>query len=253
MKPRRSTAFTLLEVVLAIGLMVGLIGAALALHRHVQDVKGDLMADAEFTMTRWRVMDRLTAELQAALLEVRTAEPAAVAAPRGGLSGSAEQLDFFCARLPGTGAWLDRRGAAWPPEHDVQQVEYRLRYSEGGDGQSRIDGLERASRHVAPAGAAAVDQVDLIAPGIRFFRVRYHMGDPTDSAGAFAGVTEDGWVESWSGGDLPLAVELTLGRQERPGDMEPTEYLAQYPTFRRVVHLPGSRLRPVRGGVRSIR
>jgi len=47
------------------------------------------------------------------------------------------------------------------------------------------------------------------------------------------------WLPSWEGGDLPLAVEVLLGAEPLPEDLEPQEY--PFETFRRVVYVPGGR------------
>ncbi len=76
----------------------------------------------------------------------------------------------------------------------------------------------------------------LVSEHIRFVSFRYWR--------------EGVWGETWTGGDLPPAVEIVLGAQPLPAETEPQEY--PHPTLRRVVYVPGGFVRQrnviIRGG-----
>ena len=233
---RARSGLTLLEVVIAIAMTVGLMSAALAFYQQVVDTRADFadeLGSIQATGVRRAVMDRITDELRTAIkypfLEI-------------GLSGQAMEMRFMTVALPGPAVWAagDITDEPIPPEHDIRWVGYRLRVSEDEDGMEFVEGLERTEQKVVSAEAAEEGEEiigSLIAPQFKFVAFRYW-----DNAGGE-------WMESWEGGTLPLAVEILLGAEELPEDIEPQEY--PYPTFRRVVYVPGGR-RPF-GGTTIIR
>lgn len=87
-------------------------------------------------------------------------------------------------------------------------------------------------------------QVDLVAPGVHFLHLRYHVGDPDRPGSGFSGATESGWVDSWQS-NLPLAVEITMGAAPMADGQSFDDYVAKNEVFRRIVFLPGSRIPPV--------
>ncbi|MCD6303547.1 MAG: hypothetical protein J7M21_01125, partial [Planctomycetes bacterium] len=44
------------------------------------------------------------------------------------------------------------------------------------------------------------------------------------------------WTDCWQDSSLPLAVEVVIGRQPLPEDVEPQDY--PYEVFRRVIYVP---------------
>lgn len=215
---------TLLEVVLAIALTVGLMGMALGFYRQVVDVRRDFsgqLSTVQATASRRMVMDRITDELRTAIvypfLQI-------------GLSGQAMEMQFMTAALPGPAAWAteDITDDPVPPEHDIQLVGYRLRIGEDEDGLEVVEGLERTVQKIVSAQVAEEGeeiQGCLVAPQYKFVSFRYWDNEAGE------------WLDTWEGDDLPLAVEILLGAQPLPEDLEPQDY--PYPTFRRVVYVPG--------------
>ena len=241
MRPAQARAFTLVEVVLAISLTLGLVGAALSFNHYVQAVKRDVVADVDATMGQQRAMELMTCELRCAFVGLLETDPTS-------FWGSGQEVDFLSTTLPGAAAWLapEQHSAQMPPQSDVQRVTYRIRYGQTDDGAAVVEGLERVSLSVTPAAGDAESpspaQIDLVAPSVRFVRFRYHVGDT--SSGEFSGVTDNGWVDDWLGGP-PLAVEITMGRNPLADGQDVYEYLAGNETFRRVVYLPGTTLDPL--------
>ncbi|NQU76414.1 MAG: hypothetical protein HQ546_08900 [Planctomycetes bacterium] len=220
----RRNAFTLVEVVLAVGLALGLMGAALGLYNHIASLRKNVLAELDRTAMCRSVMDRITDELRCAMIYPFL---------QAGLEGDAGRVRFISATLPGAAAWAVRSGRdePVPAEHDVEWIGYRLRIVEDEQGQERIDGLERTCQKLLTAMAAEEGKqirAELVAPSIRFLRLRFYDGT--------------GWIESWTGGDLPMAVEITLGTGSVPEKMDVEDYLAAYETFRRVVAIPASKV-----------
>ena len=242
---RRQRGFTLLEVVLSISLVLGMMGGLLAFQSYALDVRKAVGEDARRIAAGRRVMDRMTAELRGA----STSPFLGI-----GLRGQADQMQFITAAVPGAGSWIEPEPDAdpIPPEHDLRLVGYRLRTAtdEQGrplldeDGNVVIEGLDRTSQKLLTAPRveegetlAEVQQIEvsLVAPQFKFLRFRYWTGDT--------------WIGAWSGGDLPQAVEITLGVEPLPAEVDVEEYLQAHETLRRVVYLPAA-AKPKEGAVR---
>ena len=231
---RRSSAFTLLEVLLAILLTVGLMGAVYALHLESQAFRRSLAETASTVAGQRAVMSRIMADCRNAMvypLPQINPDTGEMDQLNTGLVGDIESMEFVAVRLPGAAAWAVQQigDKPIPSEPDVELVSYRLRRD---DETGAPLGLERATRRVlawAPQGDG--EHVTLISSDIRCFYVRYHDG---------AGWTADGL---WSGQDLPLAVEVWMGPQELPPDLDAEEtlaYLEAMPqVYRRMITMPG--------------
>jgi hypothetical protein len=240
-------AFTLIEVVLAITLTLGLVGSALSFNHYVQSVKRDVLGDVEAAMAQQRAMELMTCELRSAFLPTLPQRDTS-AAPVG-LKGSAQQVDFLSTTLPGATAWLtpERHEAGMTPQGDVQWVTYRIRQGADKDGKATNAGLERLSLAVIPLGGEGVSsptESDLVAPGVHFLHLRYHVGN--GSSGGFSGTPENGWSDNWDG-SLPLAVEITMGRRPLADGEDVQEYLAHNEVNTRVVYLPSTGIAPLGG------
>lgn len=241
--------FTLLEVILAVTLAVGFVGVMFGVYFQGTKIRERSSERMDLLLAERLVMERLTAELRCAMeypfLKI-------------GLEGDGTSMTFTTTHLPGFAAWADRGALDDPPPvvSDVQLVGYRLRTEARADGGEMVSGLERTVQRVLmsdtveeaeveedaeadeEAREEAVVSVMLVTRKIRHLRLRYWDGAQ--------------WVEQWTGGDLPGAVEVTLG------DRPMTEDEAEYPgrLFRRVIDLPGgfraavgSRLRGLGGGL----
>ncbi len=238
--PRRtSRAFTLLEVVLAIALIVGVVAGVYSLYASATSFRGELIAASREIAHRRMVLSGLTEELTCAV-----AEPWLRDDPDSegdlmlqfGLIGEREEetgdteLTFVTARLPGPAAWVQRNITETPPdpESDLAVVTYRLAFDEE---TGEVRGLQRVAKKLLASLPDEPGESEIVAPGVRFFSVRYWSNDQSD------------WVDSWPEGGLPMAVEIVLSDSE-PVDIDdwPGEY------SRRVIYLPAGKT-PVRGRI----
>ena len=137
MRSRANNAFTLLEVILAIGLVAVVITAAFGFYQHIAEVRDAVGADAEFSRTVRLVMNLMTSELQSSLV----AHPQLQAQ----LIWTTDEIEFTTATLPGPAAWAQRQSTddPIPPAHDVQLVTYSLWIAENEDGEIENHGLQR--------------------------------------------------------------------------------------------------------------
>ncbi len=220
-------AFTLVEVILAVSLTMGLVMAALAFYQQIISTRqafADRLGTVEVTATRRAVMERMTGELRSAIVYPFL---------QMGLTGDSEGMRFMVASLPGQDVWADEDISDLPsvPQHDVRIVGYRLRHSEDPNtGDEIIEGIERTEQTVITAEIAEEDidiAATLIAPSFQFLSLRYWDNQSGD------------WLETWDGGDVPLAVEIVIGIEPLPENTEPAEY--PFETFRRVVYVPAGK------------
>jgi type II secretion system protein J len=217
---RGRTGFTLLEVVLAISLTLALMAGVIGMYVYATGIRRTLSADARLVAAQRRVMEQLTAELRSAIVHPFT---------RTGLSGDARQVRLVTASLPSPAVWIeaDATEPTATGEQDMQLVGYRLAEEENESGEWVVRGLERTVQKTLAAPTAEEGEeirVRLLSPDVKFLALRYYR--------------EGEWLDSWGGGDLPLAVEIRLGAQPLPEDLAPADYPFQ--TFRRVVYLPGA-------------
>jgi len=224
---RRRRAFTLVEVILAVGLTMGVVLAALAFYQQIISTRQsftDQLGAVEVTAGRRALMERMTGELRSAIvypfLQMR-------------LTGGASGMQFMVAALPGQSVWATDDISDLPaaPQQDMRIVGYRLRQSEDPDtGLPTIEGIERTEQTVI-AAATIEEGVDvtstLIGPTFKFLSLRYW----DNQSGQ--------WLTSWDGGDAPMAVEITIGIEPLPEGVEPVDY--PFEAFRRVVYVPAGK------------
>ncbi len=231
MRPRRG-AFTLMEVLLSIFLVVGLVGAVYGMYDSVLKLREQFAADATRLAAHRGIMKRLTRDCRNAIvyplpqIDPKTGEITHV---ETGLIGERESIEFVSVRLPGAAAWaLQQIGdQPIPPEPDVEKVTWALAREE--ETREPI-GLTRQTRRVLGlATREEVGRTRLVSDSIRCFFARYHDGAD--------------WVQRWSGEDLPLAVEIWMAPEPLPEDLggeDAVAYLSQMPeVYRRVIYLPG--------------
>jgi hypothetical protein len=238
--PRRtSRAFTLLEVVLAIALIVAVVAGVYSLYASALSFRGELLAASRDIAHRRTVLSGLTEELTCALVEPWLRDDPDSEGDlmlQFGLIGELEEetgdteLTFVTARLPGPAAWVQRNITETPPdpESDLVLVTYRLDYDEQ---TGEVRGLRRVAKKLLASLPDEPGESEIVAPNVRFFSVRYWSNEQSD------------WVDSWPEGGLPMAVEIVLSRNQ-PIDIGdwPTNY------SRRVVYLPAGKT-PVRGRI----
>lgn len=215
---RRAGAFTLLEVLLAVVLVVALMGGILGFYRYATETRSYIIDQAQALSGRRLLMERLTLELQTAFVS-----------QQDGLSlqGGWDRISLATATTPKASAWIvrDATDSTVSGEQGVQMVSYGLRTHADDDGFLVIDGLERASHPAIFAGNAdlATSSSALLASDIQFVRFRYWDGAA--------------WSDGWNGAALPVAVEVVLGQVPLPEGGDPLTY--ETPVARRVIFVPG--------------
>ena len=233
----RGSAFTLVEVILAIAIATGLLVIALTFYRQATDLRGQILVEAERISVVRLVADRLTADL-------RQAQP--VAGDAESFVGGSGWVRFTRASLAvPSGHGPDGAVSVGP---DVVRISYDT--VTGPDGTNTVVlGLDRTESPLsarpraeisasASASAASLDAsilapaatnrpAELLTDQVRFIRFRFWDG------GA--------WQESWTNQVPPPGVEVVLGTEPLPDDATPETY--PYEQFRRVVVVPAGSAR----------
>ncbi len=227
----RPAAFTLLEVVLAVGLTVVLAGSVYAFYQVTLGVREDLRQESQRIFGRRRALDLMARELEAAVFYPML---------RTGLRGDSESVHLMRTVVPSRAVFLlpkslnapsggsdqlEAAADAWGPEHDVQMISYRLNRYEDEDGNEQIGGLERTCMRTVAAQTAEEGSnvhVGLVTEQVKFLRLQYWDGLA--------------WQDSWQQDGLPLAVRIELGGEPLPEETAPEDY--PYETIWRVVAVP---------------
>ena len=216
-------AFTLLEVVLAIGIAVGMLVVVLFFYQQTADLRAQLLQRTEQLSTARLLMDRITAELRT----TRRHEYF-----QGAFIGESDFLQFIKTDIPSRVAWRSGAlGRAATVETDLKLVRYSLNSSGGTNilGLARSEESLLEARSLRAASDLATSQsvsnsLPLLTEDIHFLRFRYWDGKS--------------WQDSWRSSELPQGVEVSLGMEAFPPEAQPSEY--PYEVFRRVIYLPGS-------------
>jgi type II secretory pathway pseudopilin PulG len=223
---RSQRAFTLVEVILAVGIIAGLLVVVLYFYQQATELRTELLLTTERTSAARLLMDRLTTELRAARSHTFYAVP---------LVGDATYLQFITTDLPAQTAWTgEHLGRVSRPETDLKLVSYRREVSREDTNVVSIARTEEPLVELRKAGlneSTVVVQSNetnrsnavAITEAFHFVRFRYWDGRA--------------WTESWNSTSLPAGVEVTLGSEPLPEETG-SEYEGE--VFRRVIYLPGS-------------
>ena len=223
-RPGRARAFTLVEVILAISIAIGLLVVALCFQGQAANLRAQLLDESDRIATMRLVMDRLAADLRTAFAQ-----------PQYGFTGDATSLRFVTVEGPSRTA----RTTGSSIRADLRLVTYGLGKTIEGtneivSGLTRTEQplLEKPSPRTAFAAPVAPEATNAPARGpepmtdaIRFLRIWYWDGY--------------GWSATWDSSQLPRGVEITLGTEPLPEDASLVDYPGDL--FRRVIHLPASR------------
>ena len=221
---RVRNAFTLIEVLLAVGIVAGLLVVVLYFYQQAAELRTELLVETERGSAARLLMDRLTAELRTARPHTFYETP---------MVGDGTYLQFITTDMPSQGSWSgEKLGRVTRPESDLKLVSYG---AETSAEDTNVVGLARTEEplvelRTAPRETTVIEPAAtncnsiLITEAFRFIRFRYYDGY--------------NWLEAWSETYLPLGVEVTLGSEALPPEVEPEEY--PYEVFRRVIALPGS-------------
>jgi type II secretory pathway pseudopilin PulG len=223
-------AFTLVEMVLAIGIAVGMLIIAMLFYRQVADLRTQILSESERLATARLLMDRIAGDLRTAgsvtgggqefrgetgtLSFVRVAS----AVPAAGSDGTMDDRVriTFASVLSDEGTnrtvrGVDRReeslGAARPPT--------------GGSSSSSSVELGMFSTLESTNAMARLTE-DPLTELVRFLHFRYWNGAQ--------------WLEEWTNAASPPGVEVVLGFDPLPEGASPAEY--PFEQFRRVMAIP---------------
>lgn len=216
----RESGFTLVEVILAISLAIGILVLALSFYHEASNLRRQLVVASEQVSTIRLIMDRLASDLRVAR-----------AHDWEGFSGDSTSLQFVkCEVLPAT-AWTRSQ-----PATDLRLVTYGV--ATGLDGTNQLVlGLTRSERPalefrqksssvMSPESGEVISTnaapVEPLTDVIRYLNFRFWDGTA--------------WVDSWFDIVPPLAIEVSFGLEPLPDDALPDEY--PFEVFRRVVALP---------------
>ncbi len=223
---RRAAAFTLLEVLLAIGLASGLLGALFSFSTYAMNCRALVVKKIEFVTAERGVMDHLTNELRSAMVYPFL---------NIGMTSDGNTISFISSSLPGPAAWVTPKvdETPPPPEQDLQMMTYRLRVDEE---TGEVTGLERACQKILAAESATAGiETQLVSSQIRYIKFRFFDGEIWRDAWRDSEQQEDGDTPAAL---LPVAVEIVLGGEAVPQDMAVDEYMKTSTVFRRVVFVP---------------
>ena len=223
-------AFTLIEVILAISIAVGILVVALYFYSQTANLRGQLLEESDRIAAVRLVMDRLSTELRAAF-----------AHPQYEFKGDATNLIFVTIDAPlRVPKLVPSSTLPSMPRSSLKLVNYGLATSIEGTNEIAM-GLTRSEQPllskpslpqspVVPLSAAEstqtpVRKIEPMTDAIRFLQIRYW-----DSRK---------WSSTWNSRQLPRGVEITLGADPFPTEAPLTEYPSDL--FRRVIYLPTSR------------
>ncbi len=252
---RRRSAFTLVEILLALGLTAILCAMMFGVYRSCANSRTAIREDLEELRIMRTVMNHIARDLSSAV---------ALKQLNIGMDGSPDAAEWVCVDLPARRAWAEAElGEERPtPEADLRMIGYRLRIDEatgeplvigiertlerlvtgestdrpsrggGGMGESAYEAAER--RQAEEDAKEAEDQGEkeeqerietkFLTESVRYLRLRYFDG------------TE--WLDEWEDtASVPLAVEISLGFKQAPAAFLESEEEYPYEVFRRVVFL----------------
>lgn len=221
---RRARAFTLVEVILAISIAIGILVVALYFYSQATNLRAQLLEESDRISSIRLVMDRLTSELRHAFAQ-----------PQTGFHGDATSLSFVTTEPPSRASVI----CTGTLRTDLRLVSYGL--SKALDGTNEVaTGLTRTEQPlvekpststafspapVPDATNAPARSLEPMTDSIRLLRIWYWDGH--------------GWSASWKSDQLPRGVEITLGAEPLPEDASISDYRGEL--FRRVIYLPTSR------------
>ena len=238
---QRRNGFTLLEVILALSIAIGLLVVALYFYQQAAELRTQLLQESERLSTVRLLLDRITTDLRTAYAQ-----------PQQGFTGNATSMRFIRTDVLSRMAWMaSLPGRSAPVETDLKIVSYGI--TTGVEGTNQVVGgitrveqalIEKTGRKekqkleevipapdVPAAGSNVVDSAATSKPAVEPLTDALHFVSFWYWDGAE-------WSETWDSPDLPRGVEVTLGAEPLPAGLDPLEY--PFEIFQRVIYLPGS-------------
>lgn len=232
---RRRSGFTLIEIILALSIALGLLVVALYFYSQTANLRGQLLDETDRLSALRLVLDRLTGDLRSAL-EI----------PQYSFVGELSGLSFVTVAPPiRQPTQADSNAPSLRIQSDLRLVRYGL--SRQIDGTNEVvTGLFETSQSVLPPTPGrtlsatataltvatttettnAVTRVpEPLTDAIRLFRLRYWDGST--------------WLTQWNSRQLPAGVEVSVGSDPLPDEALLTEYTGEI--FRRVIRISSGR------------
>ncbi len=226
------SGFTLVEIILAIGLATALLLIAMTFYHQAADIRGQILRESERLSTMRLVLDHLAGDLRAAQRQTKIGNE---------FTGDSTSLRFVkqaLVMLPANAA----PGTTEPT--DLVQISILTLIGTNGTNVT-ITGLDRIEQPldlVAFSSNLITNSVDIspyppesankrtepFADMVRFVRFRYWDGST--------------WLAGWTNSTPPNGVEIVLATDKQPEEAGPEDYPVD--AFRRVVFLPGGQLSP---------
>lgn len=215
-KARGRHAFTLIEVVLATGIAIGIMLVLLFFYNQAANLRAQLMQEAERLSTVRLLMDRMT-------MELRTSRSHAFY--EAAFLGDTQFIQFVRTDLVSPGAWKQGERVSLA-QTDLKLVRYSLNTDTNTAGIYRDEEPLVEARTVRSASpiidVAPMKPPEPLSADIHYVHFRYWDGAK--------------WLESWDGTKLPIGVEISLGFDAPVTDDQGN---SSGEIFRRVVYLPG--------------
>ncbi len=246
----RSAAFTLVEVLLALGIGSALLVFAMLFYRQAAELRTQILQESDRLATLRLVMDRLASDL-------RTAQ--GIAGRSDAFSGGSNWISFVRMTVPNgpsaaarSGSILRRIAYAAPLRVDGtnSSIAGLTRVEDSPDAPSSVVSGSASTNAVAlsesavadpagPDGASAmvgsnVAPQDLMTDLVRFLRFRYWDGAA--------------WLEGWTNAMPPSGVEVVISTEAAPIESAPETAAASgsspgantetSASFRRVIFIP---------------
>ncbi len=231
---RATRGFTLLEVVLALSIAIGLLSVVLYFYQQIARLRDATLADTSRLAAVRLSMDRLASELRTA-----SGRP-------GSFRGTAQEIEFVRCTLadpgPGMADRSTNRPAGYAPRSPCRRIAYRLsgtndlgeaasvERTEEPDEPTRISTLPLALDDLLDAPSSSTNTsapsqtTFVVIPELRHLTLRYWDGSA--------------WQESWAAPQLPRGVEITLSAEAPSATATPETSIQEI--FRRVVAIPSA-------------
>jgi type II secretory pathway component PulJ len=216
--------FTLLEVVLAVTIAVGMMAVVLYFYSQAAQLRNQVIGETGRINAARMILERLTAEL-------RTALPGSTS--YSGLTGTSNELQFVRLEAPIVSPLtMDTNLSASLSPVTLKTVHYFFTAPEDETNKAslvRIEAPVNSEPVVAVTNEVEVLSETNAAPRgleltreLNFVLFRYWNGS--------------GWQDYWDNASLPLGVEVSLGIEPLPPELPPEEY--PFELYRRTIFLP---------------
>ncbi|MEM7234453.1 MAG: hypothetical protein AAF517_19900 [Planctomycetota bacterium] len=223
---RRRSAFTFLELMLAIGIGSGLLFGVLVFYEQASRIRREVEVDVLGTNDARLLMSKVARELQCAIDDWALGKR---------LEGTSNSIQFLTTTVPQPASWfLDANGEIAAPQTGLRRVSYRLRREPSAltaapDEQTFVSNpIEETKKEPAPGPVVGIERGEQVLvsalrsedPGVvleelatdrlKHLRFEYYDGHH--------------WHQEWRHGHLPRAVQITFGFEPLEEGVHPRDY-----------------------------